>query len=138
MKVYQEDELETRTVIDKDGIVILPLVGPAKVGERTPDEATAFIRGLYAKDYLIDPQVSVVVIEHAKRHFTVMGQVQRPGTYEMPVTKPLNLLQAIATAGGYTRLAARSRITVQRMKKGQPVAFSLNADSMSKDNKSKA
>jgi protein involved in polysaccharide export with SLBB domain len=35
-----------------------------------------------------------------------MGQVQRPGTYEYPTSDPLNLLQAIAAAGGYTRLAA--------------------------------
>jgi protein involved in polysaccharide export with SLBB domain len=137
VRVYQEDDLETKAVINKEGQITLPLLGPVEVGQKTPDEATALIRGLYAKDYLVNPQVSVTVVEHAKLRFTVLGQVQRPGTYEFPVNEPLNLLQGIAMGGGYTRLGAPSKVSVQRLQNGKSVVFPLNAELMSKDKKMK-
>ena len=137
VKVYQEDDLETKTAIDRDGMITLPLLGAVQVGNKTPDQATAIIRELYAKDYLVNPRVSLTLLEHAKLRFTVMGQVQRPGTYEFPDEQSLNLLQGIAMAGGYTRMGAPSKVSVQRMQDGQPVIFPLNADQMSKDKKAK-
>jgi polysaccharide export outer membrane protein len=46
----------------------------------------------------------------------VLGQVNRPGSFEMPEgsTGGIDLLEAIAMAGGYTRIAAPGRISVRR------------------------
>jgi polysaccharide export outer membrane protein len=57
-----------------------------------------------------------MLIGYAKRRFTVLGQVNRPGSYEMPEGDPsgVDLLEAIAMAGGYTRIAAPERISVRR------------------------
>ena len=137
VRVYQEEDLETKAVINKDGMITLPLLGPVRVGQKTLEEATELIRGLYEKDYLVNPQVSLTVVEHAKLRFTVLGQVQKPGTYEFPVNQPVNLLQGIAMAGGYTRLGAPSKVTLQRLENGQRVVFPLNAEQMSKDKKTK-
>lgn len=137
VRVYQEDDLETRGIIDNNGMLTLPLLGPVAVGQKTTDETAALIRERYTNGFLVDPQVSVVLAERAKRRFTVMGQVQRPGTYEYPTSDPLNLLQAIAAAGGYTRLAAPSKITLQRVKDGERVVYNLNAEAMSKDKTTK-
>jgi polysaccharide export outer membrane protein len=137
VKVYQEDDLEAKTSIDKNGLVTLPLLGAVLVAHKTPSEAAAFIQSLYAKDYLVNPQVSLAVVEKAKLRFTVMGQVQKPGSYEFPDNEPLNLLQGIAIAGGYTRLGAPTKITLQRLQNGKPVIYNLNAELMSKDKKNK-
>jgi polysaccharide export outer membrane protein len=135
VRVYQEEDLETKVTIDRDGWITLPLLGALQVGQKTPEQATTLIRELYAKDYLVNPRVSLSIVEHAKLRFTVMGQVQRPGTYEFPPDEPLNLLQGIAMAGGFTRMGAPSKVSLQRLRNGQLVIFPLNADQMSKDKK---
>ena len=137
VKVFQEEDLETKATIDKDGMVTLPLLGPLKVGKLTTKEASEMVRRLYAEDYVVDPQVSLVVVERAKRHFTVMGQVQKPGTYDLPPAETVNLLTAIAMAGGYTRLAAPSKVTLQRVKDGKMSVLNLNAEKMARDQKSR-
>ena len=93
----------------------------------TIDEATALIRDSLAKDYLVNPQVTITVLEYAKRRFTVLGQVQKPGTYEIPGEESVDLLQAIAMAGGYTRLANTSRINVNRTVGGKKVSYTFDA-----------
>ena len=71
---------------------------------------------LYARDYLVNPKVNVTLVGYAKRRFTMLGQVNRPGSFEMPEGSPggIDLLEAVAMAGGYTRIAAPERITVRR------------------------
>jgi protein involved in polysaccharide export with SLBB domain len=64
----------------------------------------------------VNPKVNVMLIGYAKRRFTMLGQVNRPGSYEMPEGSPegVDLLEAIAMAGGYTRIAAPEKISVRR------------------------
>jgi protein involved in polysaccharide export with SLBB domain len=131
--VYQEDDLNTRVTVDGKGMVSLPLLGSVKVGGSTTDEAAATIRELYGKDYLVNPQVTVAVAERAKRRFTVLGQVSRPGVYEFPANEAVNLLQAIATAGGYTRLASPSKVTVQRQDGSAVSTLRLDAQAMARN-----
>jgi protein involved in polysaccharide export with SLBB domain len=58
----------------------------------------------------------VMLVGYAKRRFTVLGQVNRPGSYEMPEGSPggIDVLEAIAMDGGYTRIAAPERVSVRR------------------------
>jgi protein involved in polysaccharide export with SLBB domain len=114
MRVYQEDDLQTKVRVAKDGTVSIPLIGVVHLGGRNLEEATRIIRDRLDKDYLVNPQVSLSVVEYAKRRFTVLGQVQKPGTYEIPGEESVTLLQAVAMAGGYTRLANPGKITVSR------------------------
>jgi protein involved in polysaccharide export with SLBB domain len=130
MTVYQEDELSTKTTIDVNGIVMLPLLGQVNIGGMTLKQASAKIQRLYDKDYIINPQVNLTVEQFAARQFAIMGQVQRPGSFDFPENKPLNLLQAIAISGGYTRLGAPSRVTVRRIENGSSKVYRLDADEM--------
>ncbi len=114
MKVFQEDDLTTDGRIDKDGNVTIPLVGVVTLGGKTVEEATAHLRELFGKDYLVNPQVTLSIAEYAKRRFTVIGQVQKPGTYDIPSEESVNLLQALAMAGGFTRLASQGKVMVNR------------------------
>lgn len=133
VSVYQEDDLNARVTVDGKGMVSLPLLGSVKVGDSTTDEAAATIRDLYGKDYLVHPQVTVAVADRAKRRFTVLGQVSRPGVYEFPPNESVTLLQAIAMAGGYTRLASPSRVTVQRQEGESLSTMRLDAQAMARN-----
>lgn len=133
IKVYQQPDLETKARIDQDGTVTMPLLGAITLSGKTAEQARALIRDLLAKDYLVNPQVSVTVIEYAKRMFTILGEVQRPGSYEIPEGQPFTLLQAIALAGGYTRIGSPGKVLVQRTVRGQKKVYNLDAGSMAKD-----
>ena len=138
VRVYQEEDLTTKARIASDGTVTLPLIGTVTIGSNTVEQAITQIQNLYAKDYLVNPQVTLIIPEYGKRLFTVLGQVNRPGTYEMPSNNSLNLLQAIALAGGYTRIGNPHKVTVQRIVNGENKIFkNLDAEDMAKKKDSK-
>jgi polysaccharide export outer membrane protein len=131
--VYQEEDLSAKVRVSKDGSIVLPLLGSVTVGGKTRETAARLIRDLLAEKYLVSPQVSVDIAEYAKRRFTVLGQVSRPGSYEMPGDESVNLLQAISMAGGYSRLGTGRGVTVQRGQGADKKTFKLDADAMAKD-----
>jgi polysaccharide export outer membrane protein len=128
IKVYQEDDLTSISRIGKDGTITMPLLGSVQVVSNSLEQAAVIIHDRLAKDYLVNPQVTLNVTEFAKRRFTVLGQVQRPGTYDMPTDDSVSLLQAIATAGGYTRIANAHKVSVQRTVGTENKLIRLDAD----------
>jgi polysaccharide export outer membrane protein len=134
IKVFQEDDLDSLLRISKDGTITFPLIGSVTLGGKTPEEAALTIKAMLAKDYLVNPQVNVTVVEYAKRLFTVLGQVQRPGSFELPNSNPLTLIQAIGMAGGYTRIADPAKITLKRTMDGKETLLHLNARKMAGGN----
>jgi len=132
IKVFQEEELETVARVGRDGTIPFPMLGAISVGGKTLPETSGAIT-LALKEYLVRPQVAVRVVEYTKRKFTVLGQVNRPGTFDLPDESPLSLLEGIGLAGGYTRLANSSRITVKRSLPGMPEqVFKLDARQMAR------
>jgi polysaccharide export outer membrane protein len=61
-----------------------------------------------------------MLVGYARRRFTMLGQVNRPGSYDLPegAQEGIDILEAVAMAGGYTRIAAPERISVRRKKPG--------------------
>jgi protein involved in polysaccharide export with SLBB domain len=116
VEVFGEDDLRTSARLNGEGNVSLPLIGSIHLAGMTMTQATARVTELYARDYLVNPRVNVSLLGYAKRRFTVLGQVNHPGSFEMPETSPggIDLLEAIAMAGGYTRIAAPERVSVRR------------------------
>lgn len=133
IKVFQEDDLESKLRVSPKGTITFPLIGVVAVGGRTPQEAAALIRDALARDFLVNPQVSLTVADYGKRRFTVLGQVQRAGSYDIPEREKLTLLDAIAMAGGYTRIADPSRVTLRRKNGGKESVLRLNAKAMARD-----
>lgn len=131
--VYQEDDLDTKGRIAQDGTLTLPLIGVVKVGGKSVEQAASMIQEFYKKDYLVNPQVGVTIVEYAKRNFNILGQVQRPGTYELPNEQSIDLLRAISMGGGFTRIGNGSKVTVQRKVGDQTKILKLDADAMAKD-----
>jgi protein involved in polysaccharide export with SLBB domain len=133
IKVFQEQDLDTTTRITDSGGITFPLIGEVAIGGKTAEQAAQLIRDRLEARFLVDPHVTLVVKEQAKRLFTVLGQVQRPGTYRFPDRERLDLIQVIGVAGGYTRLADPGRVTIKRRVKGKEAVFSLNAKRMAQD-----
>lgn len=131
IKVYQEDDLETKIRVSADGSATFPLLGAVQLGGRTVDEATALIRRELARDYLVNPQVTLVVLEYSKKRFTVLGQVQKPGSFEIPSEEMVYFPQAIALAGGFTRIAKKGKVSITRQSGGKATTIYIDATSRS-------
>ncbi|MEY2518658.1 MAG: polysaccharide biosynthesis/export protein VpsN [Verrucomicrobiota bacterium] len=116
VEVFGEDDLRTNGRLNAEGNLSLPLLGSVHLAGLNLTQATSRVTELYARDYLVNPKVNVMLVSYAKRRFTILGQVNRPGSFEMPDGSPMgiDLLEAVAMAGGYTRIAAPERITVRR------------------------
>lgn len=127
--VFGEDDLSTTTKIGKDFAVAMPLVGLVKIGGQTVREAAKTIE-TKLHEYLVKPEVSVSILDYSKRRFTILGQVGKPGTFDLPDESAIDLLEAIGMAGGYTRLANPSKITLKRLLNGQEKIYKLDGKSM--------
>jgi polysaccharide export outer membrane protein len=116
VEVFGEDDLRTNARLNGEGNLSVPLLGSIHLAGLTLTQASSKLTDLYARDYLVNPKVNVMLVGYAKRRFSVLGQVNRPGSYEMPDGSPsgIDLLEAIAMAGGYTRIAAPERVSVRR------------------------
>ena len=126
IKVFQEPDLDTSIRIPGDGHINFPLIGEIALAGQSVQQATRVIHDRLQARFLVNPQVSIAVLEPAKRLFTVLGQVQRPGTYRFPEQQELDLLQVIGIAGGYTRLADPGRIIIKRRIDGSAKTFRLD------------
>lgn len=116
VEVFGEDDLRTTSRLNSEGNLSLPLLGSVKLAGLTLTRAAARLTELYGRDYLVNPKVNVTLVGYARRRFTVLGQVNHPGNFEMPETSPggIDLFEAIAIAGGYSRIAAPERISIRR------------------------
>jgi polysaccharide export outer membrane protein len=114
LMVYREPDLGMRSKIARDGRVQLPLLGEVKVAEMSVRDAQEHIRKLYDADYLVDPQIYLNIASYTQRKITVIGQVSRPGSYELQGNESLGILEAIGMAGGFTRIADTKNVVVKR------------------------
>src|SRR6266487_2395459 len=134
VEVFGEDDLRTNGRLNPEGNLSVPLLGSIHLAGLTLTQAASKLTELYGRDYLVNPKINVVVLSYAKRRFSILGQVNRPGSYEMPDSSPggIDLLEAVAMAGGYTRIAAPERITVRRQGAGGDQIFKVNAKRFTK------
>jgi polysaccharide export outer membrane protein len=134
VEVFGEDDLRTNGRLNPEGNLSVPLLGSIHLAGLTLTQAASKLTELYGRDYLVNPRINVVLVSYAKRRFSVLGQVNRPGSYEMPDGSPggIDLLEAVAMAGGYTRIAAPERITVRRRNGSGDQIFKVNAKRFTK------
>jgi polysaccharide export outer membrane protein len=107
--VYGEDGLNGVYDVDPAGSLTLPLAGTIRAAGRSRAELQREITARYRKSYLQDPQVSVEVVSY--QPFYVSGQVKSPGAYAFK--GPINVMSAIAMAGGETYRGSHSTVLIQ-------------------------
>lgn len=115
VEVYQEQDLDKSVRIEGDGSVALALIGKVKVAGMTVAEAQSLITDLYNRDYLVDPQVSVLVVQFSPKVVHILGSVNSPGVIEIPPDRDLTLTEAIAGVRGVSRLGNPKSITIKRV-----------------------
>jgi polysaccharide export outer membrane protein len=107
--VFGEDRLSGEYEINPAGYVALPLAGTLKAAGLSQSEFESVLAKKFATDYLRDPKVTVEVSGFLP--FYILGEVSKPGEY--PYKGGLNVLSAIALAGGSTYRATENTILIQ-------------------------
>jgi len=130
ISVYNEEDLHTRTRLGADGTAILPLIGTVSLGGKTVADANEMIQKRYAEGFVKDPHVLLTVLEYRKSTFSILGQVIRPGIYEIPEGTHMSIVDAILIAGGFTRIADQNGVKVKRTVKGKAAVFKVKAGAM--------
>lgn len=111
VSIYQQEDLLTQTTVRPDGNVALPLLGDIPAAGFTVGDFSEEVRRRYLA-YLDEPRVTVSMVERRSYRVFVLGEVGRPG--EISSHEPINVLQALSLAGGFSRFADRNRITILR------------------------
>lgn len=116
IRVFSEPDLSGTYRIPADGTLDFPFAGRITVaGLRTGDVQMLLIQK-FKEGYLRNPQVSVTVKEWNNNRVIVMGQVQKPGSVNY--FQNMTIVDAIASAGGFTGIAAKNSVTLRREENG--------------------
>lgn len=116
--VFGQPDLTADVVVGESGVITLPLVGAVEVKGKTANEIAAiFARKLEQGQYIVNPKVSVKVVQQLSRTFSVLGEVLRPGRY--PLQGQISILEALGLAGGVSQRAEKS-LHILRREPGKP------------------
>jgi polysaccharide export outer membrane protein len=125
--VYNEPTLSGEFPVNANGAIAFPLIGDVPASGQTATQLARQIEAKLADGLLRDPKVSIDVASF--RPFYILGEVNKPGEY--PYSVGLSVLNAVATAQGFTYRADKRRVyiksagengeTVQRLDSATPV-----------------
>jgi len=110
INVYGEDKLSGDYEVDQSGQISLPLAGTIEALGLTQAELEQALAKKFRSEYLKNPKVTVTI--STLQPFYMIGEVGKPGEY--PYKSGLNVLTALAIAGGPTYRASRSTVQIQR------------------------
>ncbi len=115
VNVWREAEISRVVPVRSDGRISIPLIGDLQASGRTPHQLETEISSKL-KDYISEPEVTVIVQEIRSQRINVLGMVMHPGSYTL--TKPMTVIDAIALAGGFRDFAKQKDIYVLRRDAG--------------------
>ncbi len=111
INVWKEPDISRSIPVRSDGRISLPLVGEIQAAGQTPMKLETEIASRL-KNYISEPEVTVIVQQINSQKFNVLGQVMHPGSYV--ITNSPTVLDAIAVAGGFRDFAKQKSIYVLR------------------------
>lgn len=119
VNIYDEPELAQTVRVDDRGGADLLLLGNLHLSGLSTTEASNLMEKLLKeRDFLLNPSVSVMIAEYQTQEVSVLGEVKKPGTYQ--VLGARNLLDVLSMAGGVTPYAA-NKVTIKRRSGEQQV-----------------
>ena len=111
INVWKEPDISRSIPVRSDGKISLPLVGEVQAAGRTPLKLEVEIANRL-KNYISEPEVTVIVQQINSQKFNILGQVNHPGTFV--IANSLTVLDALALAGGFRDFAKQKSIYVLR------------------------
>ena len=111
--VWKNQELSRIAVIRPDGLISMPLIGDIQAAGLTSDALAQRITERLKQYFATTPSVSVSVKTINSYKVFVLGEVAKPGRYQLK--SYITVLQAISTAGGFTDYAKRNKLQIVRV-----------------------
>lgn len=124
--VYGEPSLSGEFFVTGSGLMSLPLIGEIKAGGMTVGQFQQAVQAALSDGYLKEPRVSAEVLTF--RPFYILGEVEKPGTY--PYTSGLTVLNAVATASGFTYRADKRTVWIKHNGETSEVKSELTPSTM--------
>jgi len=123
ISVWDNKELTLDLVVRPDGKISMPLIQDVMAEGLTAAELAANIQGKLSA-FIVNPEVTVIVLQVNAPKYYIIGYVSRPGTY--PLRGDTSVLQALALAGGLTQYASPRRIKLIRATRGKQEVRKIN------------
>jgi len=129
MEIVGEKDLPKEYQVASDGTVDLPYIQTVKVAGKEPQEIARLVRRmLMDKKILQDPSVVVTIEEYNSKRVSVMGQVQKAGSF--PLTPGLTLILALSEAGGLNSIADKNKVNLTRKTKEGSKTVTLSVEAI--------
>jgi len=126
--VWKNETLSRTVPVRPDGKISLPLVNDVQAAGLTAAELREVLTKKLA-EYIPSPEVSVIVSDIRSMKVSVMGEVAKPGRYELKSNA--TVLDVLALAGGFTQFASRSKIVILRPDGGAMKRIPFNYNKVS-------
>jgi polysaccharide biosynthesis/export protein len=123
INVWKEPDMTRIVPVRPDGKISLPLINDVQAAGSTPQQLAAEVTTKLRK-FLTEPQVTVIVTAINSQRVFVVGEVLRAGAF--PLIPGMTVLQALASAGGFTTFADVKKIHVMRLINGKHTELPFN------------
>ena len=132
IQVYKEEDMDRTLRISSQGTIAFPLIGNIKIAGLNISQAENKVEE-NLRSYLKTPSVSILIKEYANKTLYVLGQVKKPSSIPIPPEKNMTLLEAITSAGGFTDIAAVSKVKILRMENGAQRSIEVDVSQITKE-----
>lgn len=123
ISVFGEESLSGGFLVSPSGTISYPLVGEVPARGKTVIEFAATLGDVLRDGYVRQPNISVEVVSY--RPFFILGEVGGPGTY--PFAAGLTVMNAVATAGGFTYRADTRRVFIKHPEAAEEREYRLTS-----------
>lgn len=126
LTVFNEPTLSGEFEVNSAGIISIPLIGNIKAQGETAHGLESVITQKLSSGYMRDPRVNIEVLQY--RPFYIIGEVSKPGEY--PYRNGMNIMSAVAVAGGFTYRANDSTVNIRRAGQTQEYSYPVTTTTM--------
>jgi polysaccharide export outer membrane protein len=114
--------------VSEDGLIRLPLAGEVDVNNLTQSDVEKKLIKILGEKYLLNPQVTVFILEYRSKRVSVLGAVEKPGPYELLGRQ--TIMSIISQAGGMTRDAGNDIIVIRQLPDGTGTSIRISIDEL--------
>lgn len=109
-------------LVDNKGEIDFPVLGKIKIGGLSRSEAITLLKDKLSPEYVKNPTINIRINNYK---ITVLGDVQKPGSYTIP-NERITILEAIGLAGDLNISGERSNVNVEREENGKKKIYTVD------------